>query len=55
MEQNRKLLKRLLLDAGDNQRAAKLATKIKRDEFFFTLSLIWLAVCIVVSLYLIIA
>jgi hypothetical protein len=53
MEEHRKRLEKRLLDE-DDERIAKLATKIKHDNFLFIASLIWLAVCIVVSLYLIV-
>jgi hypothetical protein len=39
----------------DEERIAKLATEIKRDEFFFAFALVWLAAWIVVLLYAIFA
>jgi hypothetical protein len=54
MEEDRTSLDKRLLHE-DDERIAKLATKIKHDNFLFIASLIWLAVCLVVSLYLIIA
>ena len=44
-------LEELLRD--DRELIAKLPAKIRRDHFFFAATLIWLAACIVVSLYLV--
>ena len=55
MEQNSKQMERLPLRAEDEERIAKLATEIKRDEFFFAFALVWLAAWIVVLLYAIFA
>jgi hypothetical protein len=55
MEQNSKQMERLPLHAEDEERIAKLGTKIKRDEFFFAFALVWLVAWIVVLLYAIFA
>jgi hypothetical protein len=55
MEQNNKQMERLPLHAEDEERIAKLATEIKRDEFFFAFALVWLAAWIVMLLYAIFA
>ena len=44
-----------LLRDDDRERIAKLAAEIKRDKLLIAFSLIWLAACIVVSLYIIFA
>jgi hypothetical protein len=55
MERNSKRMQRLPLHAEDKERIAKLATKIKRDEFLFAFALVWLAAWIVFLLYAIFA
>jgi hypothetical protein len=54
MQDHRNCLEERRLDE-DAERIAKLPTKIRHDIYLFVISLIWLAGCIVVSLYLILA
>jgi hypothetical protein len=43
------------LRQNDQERIAKLASRIDRDQFFFVVSLFWFAFCVVVSLYLLLS
>ena len=55
MDENEKLVGQTSIARARRQRIAKLAAEIERDKWLFAFSLFWLAVCLVVSLYLIIA
>jgi hypothetical protein len=54
MDENRKRLEKRLLEE-DDERIAKLASKARHDNLLFVVALIWLAICIVVSLSLVIS
>jgi hypothetical protein len=55
MERNSKEMERLPLHAEDEEQISKLATKIKRDEFFFAFALVCFSAWIVFLLYAIFA
>jgi hypothetical protein len=63
MEADKNALGRILIESerledlrqDDRKLIAKLASQIDRDQFFFVVSLIWFAFCVVASLYLLLS